>query len=133
MEDHTVPSAIEQESVALECRPSFIQAEADHQWQLERSAEEARSSGTLGSIPLTIISRDPSYYPSHDPQSMKASDDHIEAVWSQLQREELKLSTDSRQIIALGAGHGIPWQRPDVVIEAVRAMVQSNREKSTVN
>ena len=133
MEDHRVPSLIEQESIALECRPSFIQAEADHQWQLERSAEEARSSGTLGSIPLTVISRDPSYYPSHDPQSMKASDAHIEAVWSELQQEQLKLSSDSRQIIALGAGHGIPWQRPDVVIEAVRAMVQSTREKSTVN
>ena len=133
MEDHRVPSLIEQESIALECRPSFIQSEADHQWQLERSAEEARSSGTLGSIPLTVISRDPSYYPSHDPQSMKASDAHIEAVWSELQQEQLKLSSDSRQIIALGAGHGIPWQRPDVVIEAVRAMVQSTREKSTVN
>ena len=133
MEDHRVPPLIEQQSVALECRPSFIQAEADHQWQLERSAQEARSSGTLGRIPLTVISRDPSYYPSHDPQSMKASDAHIEAVWSELQQDQLKLSSDSRQIIALGAGHGIPWQRPDVVIEAVRAMVQSAREKSTVN
>jgi pimeloyl-ACP methyl ester carboxylesterase len=133
MEDHTVPSTIEQESVALECQPSFTQAEADHQWQLERSADEARSSGTLGSIPLTIISRDPAYYPSHDPKSMQASDARIEATWSELQQEELKLSSDSRQVTAIGAGHGIPWQRPDVVIEAVRAMVQSTREKSTVN
>jgi pimeloyl-ACP methyl ester carboxylesterase len=133
MEDHRVPSLIEQESVALECQPSFIQAEADHQWQQERSAEEARSSGALGSIPLTVISRDPSYYPSHDPQSMKASDAHIEAVWSELQQEQLKLSSDSSQIIAFGAGHGIPWQRPDVVTEAARAMVQIARAKSTVN
>jgi hypothetical protein len=130
MEDYTVPSAIEQESIALECRPSFIQAEADHQWALERSAEEARNSGTLGSIPLTVISRDPSYYPSYDPKSMQASDAHIEAVWSELQRAQLKLSADSRQVIAIGAGHGIPWQRPDVVIEAVRAMVPSASEKS---
>jgi len=64
---------------------------------------------------------------------MKASDAHIEAVWSELQQEQSKLSSDSRQITALGAGHGIPWQRPDVVIEAVRAMVQIIRAKSTVN
>lgn len=132
MEGDTVPEKIERESVALECRPSFVKAEADHQWQLERSAEEARSSGTLGSIPLTVISRDPSYYPSHDPESMKASDARIEATWSELQQEQLKLSSDSRQVRAIGAGHGVPWQRPDVVIEAVRAIVESTREKSTV-
>lgn len=133
MEDHKVPAVIERQSVALECRPSFIQAEADHQWALPRSAEEARQSGTLANIPLTVISRDPSYYPSHDNESLKASDTRIERTWVELQKEMLKLSSHSRGVVAVGAGHGIPWQRPDVVIEAVRSLVQSTREKLTLN
>lgn len=128
-----IPPEIEKMSVAVECRTSFVQSEADYQWALEPSAEEARISGTLGNIPLVVISRDPSYYPSRDNESSKASDIRVEEIWADLQREQLKLSSNSKQIIAKGAGHGVPSQRPDVIIDAVQSLVQNWRLASSEN
>jgi hypothetical protein len=50
-----------------------------------------------------------------------------EEVWTELQKNQLRLSSNSRQVIASGSGHGIPWERPDAVISAVQSIVQSWR------
>ena len=122
-----VPPKIDKMSVAVECRPSVARAVAEYQWALLDSAEEARKSGVLGDIPLVVISRDPTYYPAHDDVSAKLLDTHIEEVWTELQKNQLRLSSNSRQVIASGSGHGIPWERPDAVISAVQSIVQSWR------
>ncbi|MBV8893315.1 MAG: hypothetical protein JO266_15310 [Acidobacteria bacterium] len=42
----------------------------------------------------------------------------------ELQKKLLALSPYSRQVIARGSGHGIPGQRPDVIVDIVRDLVK---------
>jgi pimeloyl-ACP methyl ester carboxylesterase len=45
-----------------------------------------------------------------------------------MQTDLLRLSSDSRRAVVPGAGHHIQWDRPDAVVEEVRAMVARVRE-----
>jgi pimeloyl-ACP methyl ester carboxylesterase len=104
-------------SVARECRPelvSEIEAEVDG---MDESRQEVRDSGTLGEIPLVVISRDPIQ-----------SDEQ----WKQMQRELTQLSSRETQIIAKDSGHFIQVDRPDVVIDAIHR-VFDDAEKTVVH
>jgi pimeloyl-ACP methyl ester carboxylesterase len=102
-------------SVARECRPelvSEIEAEVDG---MDESRQEVRDSGTLGEIPLVVISRDPSQ-----------SDEQ----WKQMQRELTQLSSRGTQIIAKDSGHFIQVDRPDVVVDAIHGVLDEAGKKS---
>jgi hypothetical protein len=43
-------------------------------------------------------------------------------VWRDLQRDHLSLSSSACQVIAERSGHGIPFEQPEAVIEAIRRM-----------
>jgi pimeloyl-ACP methyl ester carboxylesterase len=95
------------------------------QWSaFPASAQEVRSLGTLGNLPLIVISRDPDRAPENpdDPVFEKR-----EQHWWKLQHSLTELSTNTTQIIAKGSGHSIPSARPDVIVAAVRTMVENLR------
>jgi pimeloyl-ACP methyl ester carboxylesterase len=109
---------------ALRCRSKPL---ATHyaQWSaFPASAQEVRRLGTLGNLPLIVISRDPHRAPENpdDPVFEKR-----EQHWSKLQHSLTGLSTNATQIIATRSGHSIPSARPDVIVAAVRSMVEDSR------
>lgn len=81
------------------------------------SAAQVRASGTLGDLPLVVISRDPSFGVSSD------YDRQLNQVWSGLQTDLAALSTHSSHAIATGSNHMIQVDRPDLVISAIRSLV----------
>ena len=48
--------------------------------------------------------------------------------WAELQRDQLRLSQASCQIIAAHSGHAIPIQQPEAVVLAIRRVVDAARE-----
>jgi pimeloyl-ACP methyl ester carboxylesterase len=99
---------------AANCRSRVFAAYYREWSQMPQSAADVRAVKNLGTVPLVVISRDPSL--GHDRE--------VETRHAQQQPDMLKLSANSRLIVAEGSGHDIPGMRPDVVIEAVRSLVR---------
>ena len=84
----------------------------------DQSGAQARAAGSLGDIPLVVLTAGIPYEP--DPlltaEQMKKQGD----IWiNVLQREYLSLSTRSRQIVVKDSGHDIPTARPDAIVSAI--------------
>ena len=47
----------------------------------------------------------------------------LHSLWMQFQQDLVSKSTKGKQIIAPGCGHMIQRERPDIIIEAIREMV----------
>ncbi len=84
------------------------------------SAAETATSGTLGKLPLAVLSQDPDT-PQYDlPEDLVKP---ANEAWQQMQNELAQLSTQSIHVMAKNSGHYIQLDRPDQVIEAVRKIV----------
>lgn len=84
----------------------------------------ARDVAGFGSMPLVVLSR--GYW---DAMPISESENQYAwQAWQEMQRELLKLSSDSKQVVAEQSEHFIQLQEPDLVIEAIREIVKSVRE-----
>jgi pimeloyl-ACP methyl ester carboxylesterase len=79
-----------------------------------------RKLGSLGSLPLHVVSRDPDRRPKSDDPNFSSREQH----WLKLQQELLQLSTNATHTIATDSGHDVMTDRPDVVVEAIRKTVE---------
>ena len=104
---------------AIGCR-SHVYATHYAQWEaFPESANEVKTLGSLGDLPLTVISRDPN-------RSSKTGDVAVpqrEQHWSKLQQSLMGLSSRATHVTAEGSGHSIPVERPDVIVDAIRQLV----------
>lgn len=67
-------------------------------------------------IPMVVLEHDPSVY-ADEPRWQEAN-----AIWHDMQQEIASLSDHTEHRIAEGSGHNIPKDRPDAVVEAVKAV-----------
>lgn len=102
------------------------------QWSaFPASAQEVRTLETLGELPLVVISRDPQRTPENPADGLF---EKREQHWKKLQLSLMQLSTNSTQIVAKGSGHSVPMARPDVIVSAVKALVETSRaQKETAD
>ncbi len=68
----------------------------------------------LENKPLTVITRE-----KFDPGEEK-----FMKVWTVCQKELLNLSSNSKQMIATKSGHMIPFEQPEIIVEAVQNMLK---------
>jgi pimeloyl-ACP methyl ester carboxylesterase len=99
-----------QAPVAL--KPESFRTAAREVASLRESAAQVRAARRLGDLPLLVLT----------PGSSSP-------VWMELQKELAGLSTQGKLITVEGAGHYIQLGRPDVVIEAVRQVVEDARRR----
>ena len=94
-------------------------------WNFALSAEQVRASGTLGSLPLVVLSRSPNQPISSEtpPEVAKA----LESVWSELQLDLTRLSTRSSHMIATHASHNVQLDEPNLVVEAIRRVIEMTK------
>ena len=94
-----------------------------------QSAAEAASTGPFGDIPLVVLSHDPEK-PSADlpPDLAKSTNE----AWAKMQEELSHLSTRGTRTVAKNSAHYIQNDRPDVVIEGVRSIVNQVRQSPAV-
>ena len=88
------------------------------------SAVQTAATGSLGDLPLAVLSHDPEN-PSADLPADLA--EPTNEAWEKMQEELAHLSTRGTQVIAKNSSHYIQLDRPDVVIDAVRVVVEQAR------
>jgi len=88
------------------------------------SAAQTAATSSLGDMPLAVLSHDPDK-PSAElpPDLSKPTND----AWEKMQEELSHLSTRGTQTIAKNSAHYIQIDRFDVVIEAIRRVVEQAR------
>jgi hypothetical protein len=88
------------------------------------SANEVRAAGNLGDKPLVVLtagkSADASQLPPGFPK--KEFDDFHEVWVNDLQVKEAHLSTRGERIMVPDSDHMIPFERPDAIVAAIRAV-----------
>jgi pimeloyl-ACP methyl ester carboxylesterase len=94
------------------------------------SAAEAGASGTLGDLPLAVLSHDPERALAELPADLAQQTNQ---AWEKMQEELGHLSTRGTQTIAKNSAHYIQIDRPEVVVDAVRNVVQQARAGSAAN
>jgi pimeloyl-ACP methyl ester carboxylesterase len=88
------------------------------------SASQTAATGSLGDLPLAVLSHDPDKPSADLPADIaKPTND----AWEKMQEELSHLSTRGTQTIARNSAHYIQIDRPDVVIEAVRNVMEQAR------
>jgi len=95
---------------------------------IQASAAQVRASRSLGDMPLVVLT----HGRPHDPAALGLPDDvaaEFEDVLQALQQDLAQLSTNSTQIIAEEGGHYIHQEQPDVVVDAIRQLVEAARER----
>ena len=104
----------------IECNVSRLResiAECSSMWG--ESASQARSTVTLGEMPLVVLSEDPA----------KNVMEFL-PVFEWGQQDFMHLSSNSSRITAIGSGHQIQKERPDLVVAAVQKIVEEQKANS---
>lgn len=88
------------------------------------SAAQTAATGSLGDMPLVVLSHDPQRRSGSFPVGIAKP---ANEAWEKMQEELVRLSTRGTQVIATGSSHDVQMDRPDVVIEGVRNVVEQVR------
>ena len=99
-------------AVATQFRAAGYKAAASEASSIQQSADEVRASRRPLPHPVVVIT------------GGRNADD----TWRGLQRDQVKLSPRGCQIVAEDSGHVVPLDQPQVIVEAIRALVVAARE-----
>jgi pimeloyl-ACP methyl ester carboxylesterase len=112
---------------AVECNFHSVRESVAELKAISQSAGQTASTGSLGDMPLMVLSHDPDTPQPDLPEDLvKPAND----AWQQMQQELSHLSSKGKQVIAKNSGHYIQLDRPDLVIEAVRSVVDEARQSN---
>jgi hypothetical protein len=81
---------------------------------LDTQSEQGPAS--LGELPLIVITQGKIDYP---PEEKKIRDD--------MQQELVGLSSNAKHIVAAESGHGVQYDQPELLVAAVRELVEQVR------
>ena len=106
---------------AVECRSSRYEETLAELDSFATSGDQVRPTGSLGDMPLAVLTEDPDQVYSRDmlPAFLECQDDLA------------RLSTRATHVVAKGSGHQIQKERPDLVIAAIRQVVEQVRSLSS--
>jgi pimeloyl-ACP methyl ester carboxylesterase len=93
------------------------------------SAAQAAITGSLGDMPLAVLSHDPNVPIPEVPADLVKP---MNIAWEEMQDELTHLSTRGTQTIAKNSSHYIQLDRPEVVVEAIRNVVDQARKNQPV-
>ncbi len=107
----------------------FFGADNVEHMDLEASAAQVAAAGDLGSIPLVVLRADQQRTDADAAGITQATADELDRamnrLWPDLQRELAGLSSQGRLVFAEGSGHFIHVDQPDLVIEAIRSVLDA--------
>ena len=110
----------------VECQTRWAETQVAEYDDFYSAANEGRTTGSLGSMPLTVLSRDPD---KTGLPAIAGADvaKQMSIAWEQMQEELSHLSTRGSRLVAKGATHYVQLDRADLVIDAVRLAVDTFR------
>lgn len=110
---------------AADCNFRSYRAGLQELKSFSASAAQAFTTGALGDLPLVVLSHDPGIPEPDVPADLVKP---LNDAWAQMQDELAHLSTRGRRIVAKNSTHYIQIQRPDLVIDAVRTVLDQSRQ-----
>ncbi|MBE5105247.1 alpha/beta hydrolase [Bacillus thuringiensis] len=112
------------QQIEFSTSPSLYKATASELSEWKNCARSMKKLYKTLKIPLLIIGRDPHYSIAQmlEGGMLKEEATQLEAMWQELIREQLHLSTNSQYALAKHAGHGVENDRPDIIIEAIHSL-----------
>jgi hypothetical protein len=122
-----LPPGTEKTYVALLAIDSrFFETAIEEAASVKETAALVRAAqiGSLGDIPLVVLTRGL----STGPDLLSVSEEEAqqgEAVWDELQAELAALSSNGKQVVAEQSGHYIQSDQPELVIDAIRQVVEA--------
>jgi hypothetical protein len=109
------------------CRSRTWKTVADELNALEETAAQVQATGSLGDLPLVVMTVTGSNWMPGLPPDFPI--DQLQYVWMQMQQDLVKLSSNSTHVIAEKSSHFIQFDRPELVIKAVRQLVETVRQQ----
>ena len=109
------PPAVQPQVKALFYQTRFCGTWYDEGAAWDESTTQVRTARTqhsLGHLPLVVLTRG----------------EQLDAAWQALQNDLASLSSNSTQIIATHSGHDIMFERPDLVIAAIKQVVTGQKQ-----
>jgi pimeloyl-ACP methyl ester carboxylesterase len=110
---------------AIAATTGYFQSANDERKAFEGNLAGLRAAGVedLGNIPLTVLSR--GIWEPPLPGLSEEDNQQAWRAWQEMQRELALMSSNSQHIVAGKSGHHIQLQQPELVIEAIRQVVQT--------
>lgn len=118
------------------CEPDPVERAADCNFHSAResmaemkafdeSARQTAATGSLGSIPLAVLSHDPDkLYAELPPDIAKSTNE----AWEKMQEELAHLSSRATQTVSKNSSHYIQQDNPELVVKTVRNIVDQVRQ-----
>jgi pimeloyl-ACP methyl ester carboxylesterase len=91
------------------------------------SGEQLRAIDSLKDLPMVVLVSET--FLVDGPTETEEARTRLQALWQELQRDLAGLSTSSTYRVVEGSGHFIQPHRPDVVVEAIREVVDAVRRE----
>jgi len=91
---------------------------------VHESAAQVRATGSLGDIPLVVISASNSFEAFRTPDSNFPFDE-ANHIWMVLQSDLAQLSTSSTHLISDTGTHHIHTAEPEMIVAAIRQMIRA--------
>ena len=125
--DPRLPPAVREMNKAVRLRSQTANTAADELLSLEESFAQFRSTpGMLGDMPLVVLSRGKKWV---TPGMSAELNKQREQVWNELQADHTNRSRNGIRVIAEKSGHNIQYDQPELVIDAVRRVVEAVRAR----
>ena len=87
-----------------------------------------RATEPLGDLPLVVLSHSPTAHIFRDlPPEVE---EKVEQVWQNLQNDLAGLSSNSTHVIATKAGHYIPVDEPQLVIDTILKVIGEAKNRA---
>jgi hypothetical protein len=120
------PAGIRDTLRTVECQTRWAETQEAEFNAFDSNAAEGRKTGSLGSMPLVVLSHDPDKgsFPGIIGADVAKQ---TEIVWGQMQEELSHLSTKGSHVVAKGATHYIQLDRPNLAIDAVHLAVDTSK------
>ena len=113
---------------AAECNFHSAREGVDELKAFHESARQTVATGSLGDIPLVVLSHDPDKLSSDVPPDLAKATNQ---AWEKLQEDLAHLSTRGTQTVAKNSSHYIQLDQPELVIAAIRDVISRASHPST--
>lgn len=121
-----LPPEIRPVYLAVGFQPKYFESNLDELTAGVESDKQLSAAGSLGAIPLTVIRHGiPDLFTRMPAEQARQA----EQIWQELQIDLSRLSSDSRLLVAERSGHAIQIEQPDIVVEAIRQIVEAVRAR----
>jgi len=109
---------------AAGCNWSSAREQVAEMKAFPESAAQTATAGSLGDLPLAVLSHDPDKLNTELPPDIAKP---VNQLWEKMQEELAHLSTRGTQTISKNSSHYIQFDNPELVISTVRRIVEEAR------